>query len=331
MNSSKDKYNTLTKLIINNTNNYSALIIGCKATELSYDCCEYNILKIGNYKNSEIINDKNMGFIHINYITYEKFLELRNIDSYFLLNNIIIHDNMLRLSTKLNDVIEQRTSIINRYNKSIYIDLTNEIEKANNAIDKSYYQDAGFWILSASYNLIKLIIAQSNTIISPSHLLDQLKYKNHEFNIDDCYSLLNLEITTKSSVERRLKSLNNLYVILLNRSDNEQEYIIKRIELLKNKINWLLKNKMITNAFVLLGYENILLIKKIYNEYCNSKQITPHNYKIINEIINDKDNPYKVSKSTINMLSISNEEHEITLKQNILNKLTNKIKNNIKY
>ena len=46
---------------IANVNNSALLLIGCKTTKYSHECCEYNILTIGESNESKIINDKVLG------------------------------------------------------------------------------------------------------------------------------------------------------------------------------------------------------------------------------------------------------------------------------
>ena len=99
--------------------------------------------------------------------------------------------------------------------------------------------------------------------MSPAHLLNQLKEKKIELNIDKYFNLLDLENSTKSSVERRLQALNDLYRLLSVIISGNQELFLRRMKLIDNKIKWFLENKMITNAFSLLGYENVSVIKKI--------------------------------------------------------------------
>jgi hypothetical protein len=208
------------------------------------------------------------------------------------------------------------------------IDVTTDVQKATNAMNRSSSYDSAYWTLSASYNLSKLSIACEGLIQSPSHLLNQLKDRKNEHNIDQYFNLLDLEIATKSSVERRLQALNNLNRSLSTITNSNNELFARRMKLIDNKIRWFIKNKMITNAFVLLGYENTLVIKKIYKEYCNSKYLSTHNYKIISEIL-EEDISTSVGKSTIKMLQIPMDEQRITEKLDILNNLLIEIRDNI--
>ena len=208
------------------------------------------------------------------------------------------------------------------------IDVTTDIQKATNAMNKSSLYDSAYWTLSASYNLSKLSIACKGLIQSPSHLLSQLKDRKNERNIDQYFDLLDLEIATKSSVERRLQALNNLNRSLSTITNNNNELFARRMKLIDSKIRWFMKNKMITNAFVLLGYENTLVIGEIYKEYCDLKYLSTHNYKIISEIL-EEDISTSVGKSTIKMLQIPMDEQRITEKLDTLNNLLIEIRDNI--
>jgi len=313
---------------IANVNNSALLLIGCKTTKYSHECCEYNILTIGESNESKIINDKVLGYVHLENIEREKFLEISNKDASFLINNEIILDNNFIISTKINDINERKEQIIKQYINSTDIELTTDIEKAKNALNKSSNNDSAYWTYSATYNLIKLSIGHDKIIMSPAHLLNQLKEKKIELNIDKYFNLLDLENSTKSSVERRLQALNDLYRLLSVIISGNQELFLRRMKLIDNKIKWFLENKMITNAFSLLGYENVSVIKKIYNQYCIQKHFTSHNYKIIDEILEENHSP-GIGKSTIKMLVFTTDQQKINEKLNAINNLRTEIIDNI--
>ena len=313
---------------IANVNNSALLLIGCKATKYSHECCEYNILTIGESNESKIINDKIIGYVQVDNIEREKFLEISNKDAVFLINNRTVVDNNFTISTNIKAVNEHKEQIIKQYINSTDIDLTTNIEKANNALNKSSNNDASYWTYSAIYNLIKLSTAHDEIIMSPAHLLNQLKDRKVEFNIDEYFSLLDLENSTKSSVERRSQALNDLYRLLSITISGNQELFLRRMKLIDNKTRWFLKNKMITNAFSLLGYENLSVIKRIYDEYCVKKHIGAHNYKIIDEILEENNSP-GIGKSTIKMLVVTTDQQEINEKLDTINNLRTEILDNI--
>ena len=124
------------------------------------------------------------------------------------------------------------------------------------------------------------------------------------------------------------KFANNLNQSLATITNSNNELFARRMKLIDSKIRWFMKNKMITNAFVLLGYENTLVIEKIYKEYCDLKYLSTHNYKIISEIL-EEDISTSVGKSTIKMLQITMDEQRITEKLDILNNLLIEIRDNI--
>ncbi len=318
--------NRINKLV--NTDNNAALMIGCRTTEYFHECCEYNVLLVGEKDEARIINDEQLGFIQIEYIEREEFLRISNKEVSNLINSEIIQDNYFTLSTKIEDIKEHKSQIIKHYINSTDIELTTNIQKANNAINRSSLNDAAYWTSLSTYNLIKLSIAQDKIIPNPSHLLNQLKERKIEHNIDQYYSLLDLENATKSSVERRLQALNNLYRLLSTRIIGNQELFLRRMKLIENKIRWFIENKMITNAFVLLGYENLLVIEKIYTEYCNDKQVSKHNYRIISEITENNISS-GIGKSSIKMLSITMDQQKIIDKIDIINNLLSEIRDNM--
>ena len=180
---------------------------------------------VGDKTESRIINDKKIGFIQIESMKRDEFLETSNKNASYLINNEILKDNYFTLSTKINDVGEHKSKIIKQYWNSTMIDVTTDVQKATNAMNKSSLYDSAYWALSASYNLSKLSIAGEGLIQSPSHLLNQLKDRKNERNIDQYFNLLDLEVATKSSVERRLQALNNLNRSLATITNSNNEIV----------------------------------------------------------------------------------------------------------
>ena len=150
----QDKKNILIELLNDSSN--SILIIGCRATKYFHECCEYNILMVGDKTESRIINDKKIGFIQIESMKRDEFLETSNKNASYLINNEILKDNYFTLSTKIKDIEEHKSKIIKQYWNSTMIDVTTDIQKATNAMNRSSLYDSAYWTLSASNNLSKL-------------------------------------------------------------------------------------------------------------------------------------------------------------------------------
>ena len=83
-----------------------------------------------------------------------------------------------------------------------------------------------------------------------------------------------------------------------------------------------------SDLFSLLGYENLSVVKRIYDEYCVKKHIGAHNYKIIDEILEENNSP-GIGKSTIKMLVVTTDQQEINEKLDTINNLRTEILDNI--
>ncbi|MAM42128.1 MAG: hypothetical protein CMO13_02140 [Thaumarchaeota archaeon] len=322
--------NRLVKLIETNTNNYTSVIIGCKSSNSSCKYCEYNIITIGTNRQSKIIIDDKIGFVNIDYISYKELINSNKNYSYKLLNCKVLEDDILGISKYIIDLQKNKNKIIKNQIHSTLINLTSEIQKSSKAINKSLFLDADYWIMSASYKLINLIILLNGKVVYPSHLLEQLKNSQINYNIDNCYSLLNLEMSTKSATKRRLEVINKLYLSFSDLLKIDSEHLNLQMELLEKKIEYLTNNQMIANAYCLIGNEINILVNKIYKNYCLFNNMTPHDYKILSEII-DINGKNRVSKSIMNMIPLTNNESTITTKLIMLKKLTNTIRNQVKY
>lgn len=309
----------ITKNLINvlseDTESFIALT-GCKISNISYQCCEYDIIIIDRKTENSIINDPINGLIEIYRINYESFKKLEDFELYKFLPMKVISNGPFNLSPNIMKITDKRKLINNDYKKFKFIEVTSNIQKAKEAMNQGSFLDCNFWISCSIYEIIEYLLVSNSIKLHPTHILDQFKKVNSKIDVNICYSLMNLELANKSSVERKFNSINKLYLKSLGLFNQKSEITYLQIKLLKNKINWMVNNKMHSNAYSFLEFEIIKLIKFIYSEYCKYNQISLHQFKILSELMNNNEISYNIPKSIINLISINNNEHILKTKIN---------------
>ena len=291
-------------------------LTGCKTSNISYQCCEYDIIIIGKKTENSIINDPINGLIEIYRIDYESFKKLKDFELYKFLPMKVISNGPFSLSSNIIKITNKRKLINNDYKKYKFIEITSNIQKAKEAMNQTSFLDCNFWISYSIYEIIEYILISNAIKLHPAHILEQFKKVNSKIDMSIWYSLMNLELANKSSVGRKFDAINKLYLQSLGLFNQKSEITYLQIKLLKNKTNWMIENKMHSNAYSFLEFEIIKLIKFIYSKYCKKNQISLHQFKILSELMNNNEISYNIPKSIINLVSINNNEHIIKTKIN---------------
>lgn len=314
--------NNLINLLDEDPESFIALT-GCRVSDIFYQCCEHDILIIGKRNDNAIINDPINGLIEIYRINYESFIKFEDFELHKFLPMKVISNGSFSLSPNIIKIANKFEVINNDYKKFKFIEITSNIQKAKEAMNQASFLDCNFWILCAIYEIIEYLLVSNSIKLHPSHILEQLKKVNSKIDVNICYSLMNLELANKSSVKRKFNAINKSYLNSLGLFNQKSEITYLQIKLLKNKIDWMMNNKMHINAYSFLEFEMIKLIKLIYSQYCEYNQISLHQYKILSELINNKEIEYNIPKSTMNLISINNNEQII---KNKINKVSTIVK-----
>ena len=230
---------------VNNNIRYPVGIVGCRATnpEISFECCEYDIAIFDRqYEGNRFILLGNHGLelIAQNEISAMNMLNLYNMipiqddDSFIVrssVNNVITFQNYLKLLRRFGK-------------KSIINSLFSHGKVTKNICNNSVL--AGMWLKIAAYGFLEGTLALSGIKPMPTHELNQIRMITTECQdvadgIMTALECIGLERATRSTISRCIEGICEL---------NSMEY---DKELIRIKVNYLLKKGMMSDCYYYLG------------------------------------------------------------------------------
>jgi hypothetical protein len=230
---------------INNNIRYPVGIIGCRATnpEMSFDCCEYDVAIFnGKPQRNRFVRLADHG---LELIAQKK---ISVIDILNLYNMTIIQDNdSLILSSSLNKIcaFQHYLAVLRGVGKKSIINSLFYHEKITKSIQKNSVL-AGMWLKIAAYDFLKGVLALSEIKPMPIHELHQIRtitadHQDIADGIKIALECIGLERATRSTIYRCAEGIYEL---------NSSEY---DKELIRIKINHLLKKGMVSDCYYYLG------------------------------------------------------------------------------
>ena len=250
-------------------------LIGCRAedSEISYECCEYDIAVLG-------VNDASLR----NNITYvgNNTLEFLNFPKYS--HHDISLFNMVLLSNEASGLLVSPYSIPKLDIKKMFIaggkrrivdSLFTVSKNSNNKTELS----SSLNLKMAAYDLIEGILLVSGIRPMPIHELNQLRLLEVHKDlineaIQDCIECLGIERATRTIINRSFKALKE---ILKERYD---------IELLASKIEFLLEHGLLADCYYYIG-------KLVCNHLEKKDNAFQMNYHKLNSIALDLTGDYE--------------------------------------
>jgi len=250
-------------------------LIGCRAedSEISYECCEYDIAVLG-------VNDASLR----NNITYvgNNTLEFLNFPKYS--HHDISLFNMVLLSNEASGLLVSPYSIPKLDIKKMFIaggkrrivdSLFTVSKNSNNKTELS----SSLNLKMAAYDLIEGILLVSGVRPMPIHELNQLRLLEVHKDlineaIQDCIECLGIERATRTIINRSFKALKE---ILKERYD---------IELLASKIEFLLEHGLLADCYYYIG-------KLVCNHLEKKDNAFQMNYHKLNSIALDLTGDYE--------------------------------------
>jgi len=250
-------------------------LIGCRAedSEISYECCEYDIAVLG-------VNDASLR----NNITYvgNNTLEFLNFPKYS--HHDISLFNMVLLSNEASGLLVSPYSIPKLDIKKMFIaggkrrivdSLFTVSKNSNNKTESS----SSLNLKMAAYDLIEGILLVSGIRPMPIHELNQLRLLEvHKDLINEaiqaCIECLGIERATRTIINRSFKALKE---ILKERYD---------IELLASKIEFLLEHGLLADCYYYIG-------KLVCNHLEKKDNAFQMNYHKLNSIALDLTSDYE--------------------------------------
>jgi len=238
-----------------NLTNFPAGLGGCRATNESFDSCDYDVTVFdGTSQHDDIISFEGKS-IHIHHGS----LNETKSDILIQYDNMqIIQDESWDLRMFLSKINEKRTKLYADYAKNCLIESIFCCQKCLDGIQSSN-QFAACWQKCASFYLADAICALNEKRSSPSHMLDMMR-KFEKTTTNRHISIINetvgIERATPTLLERMLKSTIGFSDIAENTSHSQA---------IQQKHDYFVKNSMLTDCYFYLGYlnkESFVKIKK---------------------------------------------------------------------
>lgn len=277
-------------------------LIGCRGTGRFFPCCEYDVLVDAKEKQirHDVIGSKYIDLIPVpQKSAAEEAFDL-------LPMKIILDHNMILLGLHRDS---KKEDVIKDYAISKILETISALKKAEDCHQDKNQIDASFWIHSAALEFSSSSIALSRGAVHPTHLLDDVRDSASALGVsyEIISDAMNLQRASRTSVERRLAGINEVILSSLQIQEGSPESVYVYSKQLNEKISWLLKNHAILQAYTFLGYESVRMLKHIYYRFCQDAGIPLHHSRIITEILDRSEVPYRLSHESFRLLAIENE------------------------
>ena len=249
---------------------------GCKNSEHTHECCEYNITVFDGKQQEDSIEEFENEFVKIHHASLNE--NNSNILTQFH-NMKTILDEQWELQMLLSKINESKEKIFNDYAKNCLFDSLFCLTKSENGI-KSSDPFASSWQKCAAYFIADAISVLNSTRPSPAHMLDYVRdFKKNRINekfsvINDC---IGIERATPSLLLRMCKST-------IGFSDTIEKNNHSKI--IQAKYDYLVQNSLLSDCYFYLGYINRNNIMKIKDSIHRKPELI-HILKVGFDIEND--------------------------------------------
>lgn len=225
---------------------FSVGLSGCRAIDLPFDVCDYDITVFDNKSMENEIFDFENNLVNLHHGTLSES-QSKTLVQYHEMK--IIQDESWDLRMLLSKVKEKKSTLFKDFAKNSLIESLFCCEKAKQGILQSDVF-AACWQKCASFFLADGILALNHFQPSPTHMLE--KIRNFEKNpINEKISIVNetvgIERATPSLLERMLKSTIGFSDMV---EKNNHSLLIQK------KFDYFLKNSMLADCYFYLGYIN---------------------------------------------------------------------------
>lgn len=234
--------------------NFPVGLGGCRATNSSFDSCDYDITVFDDKLESDKILFYDDRFIKIHHgsLKETKSSVLVKYDGMQ-----IIHDESWDLRMFLSKIKEKRLALYKDNAKNCLFDSLFCCEKTKEGIKNSNVFSS-CWQICASYFLADAICSLNLYRPNPTHMLDMLrKFEKNQINeqISIVTQTVGIERATQSLLERMLKSTIGFSDLVENNNHSK---------IIQQKYDLFVKSSMLSDCYFYLGYinkENFVKIK----------------------------------------------------------------------
>lgn len=243
---------------------YPVALIGCRTSEMSLDCCEYDlavfvVTQEDNQANQVVqVDNRPVELMHITGSIKDHIIDLADM--------VILKDNSkLMLSSAAKDIIaEKYKKMLAASGKKLLI---NSLFCQQKMRGTKHPMVAAMWLKIAAYEFIDGILALSGNRPMPVHILEQVRQIDSRMaeGVEVALECIGVERATRPSISRSMGAIKEL-----KSKDYDRE-------LFMSKVSHLLERRMLVDCYCYAGRvaaKNLVSRKEIfYSQYSKLVQL----------------------------------------------------------
>jgi hypothetical protein len=259
---------------------YPVALIGCRTSEMSLDCCEYDLAVFAgsqehNQANQVVqVDNRPIELIHLTGSIKDHIIDLADM--------VILKDNSkLMLSSAAKDIIaEKYKKMLAASGQKLLISSLFCQQKMRRT---NHPMIAGMWLKIAAYEFIDGMLALSGNRPMPVHILEQVRQIDSRMaeGIDVALECIGAERATRPAIARSMEAIKEL-----KSKDYDRE-------LFMSKVSHLLERHMLVDCYYYAGRvaaKNLVSRKEIfYSQYSKLVQLAL-------DLVNDMQSLEKMQK-----------------------------------
>jgi hypothetical protein len=243
---------------------YPVALIGCRTSEMSLDCCEYDlavfvVTQEDNQANQVVqVDNRPVELMHITGSIKDHIIDLADM--------VILKDNSkLMLSSAAKDIISEKyEKMLAASGKKLLI---NSLFCQQKMRGTKHPMVAAMWLKIAAYEFIDGILALSGNRPMPVHILEQVRQIDSRMaeGLEVALECIGVERATRPSISRSMGAIKEL-----KSKDYDRE-------LFMSKVSHLLERRMLVDCYCYAGRvaaKNLVSRKEIfYSQYSKLVQL----------------------------------------------------------
>jgi hypothetical protein len=243
---------------------YPVALIGCRTSEMSLDCCEYDlavfvVTQEDNQANQVVqVDNRPVELLHITGSIKDHIIDLADM--------VILKDNSkLMLSSAAKDIIaEKYEKMLAASGKKLLI---NSLFCQQKMRGTKHPMVAAMWLKIAAYEFIDGILALSGNRPMPVHILEQVRQIDSRMaeGLEVALECIGVERATRPAISRSMGAIKEL-----KSKDYDRE-------LFMSKVSHLLERRMLVDCYCYAGRvaaKNLVSRKEIfYSQYSKLVQL----------------------------------------------------------
>jgi hypothetical protein len=243
---------------------YPVALIGCRTSEMSLDCCEYDLAVFAgsqeqNQANQVVqVDNRPVELMHLTGSIKDHIIDLADM--------VILKDNSkLMLSSAAKDIIaEKYKKMLTASGKKLLISSLFCQQKMRRT---NHPMIAAMWLKIAAYEFIDGMLVLSGNRPMPMHILEQVRQIDSRMaeGLDVALECIGAERATRPAISRSMEAIKEL-----KSKDYDRE-------LFMSKVSHLLERRMLVDCYYYAGRvaaKNLVIRKEIfYSQYSKLVQL----------------------------------------------------------